>query len=91
MLLVMALLPPFTRGAVIMEEDIGTVIEGGSRSRNNELWETDNILEFPQVPSFRYDPLKDPEVLDLLRSWFRAGDAVIFHYYFQLARHLVLK
>ena len=78
MLLVMALLPPFKRGAVIMEEDIGTVIERGSRSRNNELWETDNILEFPQVPSFRYDPLKDPEVLDLLRSWFRAGDAVIF-------------
>jgi len=61
-----------------MEEDIGTVMEEGFRLSNNEVSEADNILEFPQLPSFRYDPLKDPEVLDLLRSWFKAGDAVIF-------------
>ena len=61
-----------------MEKDIRNVGEKESRIADNELSEFDNILEFPQVPSFRYDPLKDPEVLDLLRSWFTAGEKVIF-------------
>ena len=61
-----------------MEKDIRNVGEKESRITDNELSEFDNILEFPQVPSFRYDPLKDPEVLDLLRSWFTAGEKVIF-------------
>tara|TARA_B100000686_G_scaffold321423_1_gene374086 strand:+ start:480 stop:1142 length:663 start_codon:yes stop_codon:yes gene_type:complete len=61
-----------------MGKDIGTELEAGSSLTSGDLSESDNILEFPQPVSFRYDPLKDPDVLDLLRSWFRAGDAVIF-------------
>jgi len=61
-----------------VEEDIGTLSMEVSRSMNSAVSETDNIVEFPGSLNRGYDPLKDLEVLDLLRSWFRAGDAVIF-------------
>ena len=62
-----------------MEEDISSLTGGDHGSVNNMVSETNsNIVQFPRALNAEYDPLKDPEVLNLLRSWFRAGDAVIF-------------
>jgi hypothetical protein len=34
-------------------------------------------VKFPTLPIATYDPLRDRELLDMLRSWFRVGEAVI--------------
>ena len=55
-----------------VRDGLGPILDGAGKSS------AANILEFPGTQAVRYDPLRDADVLDMLRAWFKSGDAAIF-------------
>ena len=69
----------YQRRWAVMEEGFkGLVGSSGLVSEDGGAPSSENVVKFPKSPVVRYDPLRDPELLDMMRSWFRAGEAVVF-------------
>ena len=62
-----------------MEEDFGETKQSFPLISEGEDSVTAEILEFPNSTHERpYDPLVDHDVLEMLREWYKSGEAVVF-------------
>ena len=61
-----------------MEEDLGETKGALASTFEADERVTADIVEFPVSGNGRYDPLMDEDVLEMLRDWYRSGEAVVF-------------